>query len=233
VWTGCIYKTQKFQSTLPVGGATVGLFDKDTEKLISIHAPRGGSDFIISVCIFPIFDFNPRSPWGERLICNLPGRCDGDFNPRSPWGERPISLFLTEVATIFQSTLPVGGATLRRRWTSDGCQISIHAPRGGSDLFLRPLVVWQPISIHAPRGGSDFAGVAASAFHGDFNPRSPWGERRPPRLPADGLDHFNPRSPWGERRSRAAGCQGAAAISIHAPRGGSDRIDPIDALIDA
>ena len=34
---------------------------------------------------------------------------------------------------IFQSTLPVGGATCTSRLSKVGIPISIHAPRGGSD----------------------------------------------------------------------------------------------------
>ena len=34
----------EFQSTLPVGGATPDMIDTSTEFIISIHAPRGGSD---------------------------------------------------------------------------------------------------------------------------------------------------------------------------------------------
>ena len=80
------------------------------------------------------------------------------------------------------------------------------------------------ISIHAPRGGSDGQGLCPFPALLDFNPRSPWGERRletgmcfisgtisihAPRggsddkkyiNTADTSDNFNPRSPWGERR---------------------------------
>ena len=46
----CMVRGQRFQSTLPVGGATSGLAGK-----------HDGRDR----------DFNPRSPWGERLLLNL------------------------------------------------------------------------------------------------------------------------------------------------------------------
>ena len=103
--------TQTFQSTLPVGGATRISFFLLMDSNISIHAPRGGSDPVCDrrQCLFP--DFNPRSPWGERLLSHTNSLINYDFNPRSPWGERPPP------TTIF-STLSV---------------ISIHAPRGGSD----------------------------------------------------------------------------------------------------
>ena len=103
----------EFQSTLPVGGATcAGLLGADLD-VISIHAPRGGSDlfsvlFLTSVKTISIHaprggsdkgigterqsrrNFNPRSPWGERLrLHRRQLGLIGYFNPRSPWGERP------------------------------------------------------------------------------------------------------------------------------------------------
>ena len=57
----------------------------------------------------------------------------------------------------------------------------------------------------------------------DFNPRSPHGERR--LCEAHGQYaalYFNPRSPHGERPLTAKGFYFIAAISIHAPRTGSD-----------
>ena len=62
-------------------------------KTISIHAPRGGSDY------FALF-----------LICT-----GFHFNPRSPWGERPIETLTVAMIVAFQSTLPVGGATHQNR----------------------------------------------------------------------------------------------------------------------
>ena len=61
---------------------------------------------------------------------------------------------------------------------------------------------------------------------GDFNPRSPHGER--PRcfsVGAAALSHFNPRSPHGERRLPAPLAALGRAISTHAPRTGSDAGD--------
>ena len=157
-----------FQSTLPVGGAT------------SIPHARGND----------AGDFNPRSPWGERLFpgagpCGLP-----DFNPRSPWGERLAAALSLERLILFQSTFPVGGATLYRFSTKAELDISIHAPRGGSDgaqiLFAGLDDV---ISIHAPRGGSDSATSTA-----------PHGSEISIHAPRGGSDHF---SRWSIPRSTA------------------------------
>ena len=148
----------RFQSTLPVGGATDGNVNGRYAKCISIHAPRGGSDRNTHNLGCKVNDFNPRSPWGERLhrkassflICYFNPRSPwgerppggstvtvskDDFNPRSPWGERPKQFYMADKSLIFQSTLPVGGATVTRQECQKTNDISIHAPRGGSDRF--------------------------------------------------------------------------------------------------
>ncbi len=139
---------------------------------ISIHAPRGGSDRKRPSISFLAFISIHASQivWANRY-----------FNPRSPWGERRGGLSNCMGKPLFQSTLPVGGATRRSLKLYGQTAISIHAPRGGSDAAVsqnaprggsdRRSAAGRPfasISIHAPRGGSD-------SF--DFNPRSPWGER--------------------------------------------------------
>ena len=101
---------------------------------------------------------------------------------------------------VFQSTLPVWGATPvvvcvlwkqrisihAPRVGSDTVNsilegmvnISIHAPRVGSDfLFAFAIHGLRNISIHAPRVGSDVGGATNSQHVKDFNPRSPCGER--------------------------------------------------------
>ena len=124
----------QFQSTLPVGGATTSRFSWARLLSISIHAPRGGSDAIMTIGTQKTTNFNPRSPWGERLygimqiwlkstisihaprggsdITNhIDIRLQKHFNPRSPWGERQQSCDYVCRYVLFQSTLPVGGAT--------------------------------------------------------------------------------------------------------------------------
>ena len=126
-------------------------------------------------------------------------------------------------------------------------EISIHAPRTGSDRRSQASPRWDKahfnprsphgerhafsppdfdpltISIHAPRTGSDGNEHGKSNCHLHFNPRSPHGERRilTRREETPYLD-FNPRSPHGERRLWSPNIPGQIAISIHAPRTGSD-----------
>ena len=145
----------------------------------------------------------------------------------------------------FQSTLPVGGATYQMQGTNNGTVISIHAPRGGSDYNTFAYVSrYMLISIHAPRGGSDDASVQRPEYLGDFNPRSPWGERHSRRLGWAWSSSFQSTLPVGGATNPDAGAVGLGRfqstlpvggatsllplkrmwldISIHAPRGGSD-----------
>ena len=59
------------------------------------------------------------------------------------------------IDTIFQSTLPVRGATSATQAAQAEFEISIHAPREGSDMHKALDYAAQVISIHAPREGSD------------------------------------------------------------------------------
>ena len=91
--------------------------------------------------------FNPRSPYGERRKLIAFALMIAYFNPRSPYGERLIAEASPCNQFIFQSTLPVRGATCWLFVRFLGFAISIHAPRTGSDsknsqkvtLFLRQL----------------------------------------------------------------------------------------------
>ena len=56
-------------------------------------------------------DFNPRSPYGERLKPYFENYFSGDFNPRSPYGERLTNSKRNLARRKFQSTLPLRGAT--------------------------------------------------------------------------------------------------------------------------
>ena len=62
----------QFQSTLPLRGATAADFDLACGSLISIHAPLTGSDCFVVDEAARTCDFNPRSPYGERLSALWP-----------------------------------------------------------------------------------------------------------------------------------------------------------------
>ena len=125
---------------------------------------------------------------------------------------------------LFQSTLPVWGATALGKPAGDVLHISIHAPRVGSDRPA-PRKNAHPcrISIHAPRVGSDAVSVAASITPAYFNPRSPCGERRGQHVDGRRGDRISIHAPR-VGSDHTVGCQAfpRTIISIHAPRVGSD-----------
>ena len=188
----------RFQSTLPAWGATLFRPPVIVRRLISIHAPRVGSDFGVG-----------DDAQAVRISIHAP-RVGSDCGRHGPFVPQ----------TIFQSTLPAWGAT------------PVATVHDGL------------ISIHAPRVGSDFAGEAKPRAYRHFNPRSPRGERPGYASPMSYSRHFNPRSPRGERPPRRWECpcrycyfnprsprgerpvlraaHAEMAISIHAPRVGSD-----------
>ena len=93
--------------------------------------------------------------WGLGLKCV--GALGIILKPRPRWGAPPPPISITEEDhNIFQSTLPVRGATDLLVQTSKALSISIHAPREGSDaLDAAADADADNISIHAPREGSD------------------------------------------------------------------------------
>ena len=172
---GCV---EQFQSTLPVWGATqCGQHQRDTTG-ISIHAPRVGSDQPGRSTPSTIFVFQSTLPvWGatkdgvkviqvQRISIHAPrvgsdpgsGQerlVESDFNPRSPCGERPDKIDQISGRNLFQSTLPVWGATKDCRYYQD------------AKVFQSTLPVW----------GATWKGRRLTWKRANFNPRSPCGER--------------------------------------------------------
>ena len=102
----------QFQPTLPARGATAS-------KVKAVHAgtfqptlPARGATYNALHTDSAEYNFNPRSPHGERPIDVQGGAWVKYFNPRSPHGER-----LEENEELFNFY-----------------RISTHAPRTGSDL---------------------------------------------------------------------------------------------------
>ena len=159
----------------------MGKAKQEAEQDISTHAPRAGSDAILTGSAQTGAYFNPRSPCGERLV----------------------EAFIIYTHFKFQPTHPVRGATSLIRARFGVVVISTHAPRAGSDsidsLYNSFFVYFNPRSPCGERPQQ-----ATRLFHPDnFNPRSPCGERlvRPQQVQPN--PYFNPRSPCGERPSAA------------------------------
>ena len=147
---------------------------------ISIHAPHAGSDE------------NPTETPTEPQ----------NFNPRSPCGERPEAQQTLYANMIFQSTLPMRGATDKSFFIIS--QINNFNPR--SPCGERPK----------------FSEVENEPY--DFNPRSPCGERHPrhDRREAVGVISIHAPHAGSDRVVQIVDGR-REIISIHAPHAGSDR----------
>ena len=147
---------QTFQSTLPARGATLLTRQSAGASVISIHAPRTGSDL------------PPSSAWNPNNL----------FQSTLPARGATTSRMRKNCYFLFQSTLPARGATRQMADVPQLQGISIHAPRTGSDFWKTQRRNWRKnfnprsphgerrssdstlplasrISIHAPRTGSD------------------------------------------------------------------------------
>ena len=174
----------------------------EMDSTISIHAPREGGDAAHGQSCAYLFNFNPRPPRGGRHLVGLVGKASSIFQSTPParGATMRVSIFLTP--SRFQSTPPARGATFSR--------------------YKFPHLLM--ISIHAPREGGDTNSISIEMCCSDFNPRPPRGGRPPLLRHSGGDTYFNPRPPRGGRlRIVGVPCV-RFGISIHAPREGGDRI---------
>ena len=106
-----VFQQRQFQSTLPVWGATRSKILELRKIIISIHAPRVGSDIDYRKFVAEYTDFNPRSPCGER--------------PQNHGGNGRISKISIHAPRV--------GSDMPASTAANLTKISIHAPRVGSD----------------------------------------------------------------------------------------------------
>ena len=119
---------------------------------------------------------------------------------------------------VFQSTLPMRGATQMRLEDAISAGISIHAPHAGSDAPRRARFhAPSNFNPRSPCGERQIYRRGGGRISTYFTPRSPCGER-PRRWRTVHADiYFNPRSPCGERRWQKKGAQANGAV-ISTPR---------------
>ena len=110
------------------------------QKIISIHAPREGSDLDGAAASAPVVISIHAPREGSDLFAWSDPWGGGEFQSTLPVrGATPT--IARCIATIeFQSTLPVRGATYLFRGWDVYCTISIHAPREGSDTKCYPFI---------------------------------------------------------------------------------------------
>ena len=229
--TLCVHPPEKevmgFQSTLPVRGATgAECHGSGHRRTISIHAPREGSDGTLSPFSYIAIAISIHAPRegsdlnmevkkmtdyisihapreGSDSRASAPIRGGVAFQSTLPVRGATFADILGDINEIFQSTLPVRGATCRnRRAKLLHFHISIHAPREGSDSPLDLLIVW----LNQFQSTLPVRGATCGSLQIATNPK-PFQST----LPVRGATGFANRPL----------CQ-TCAISIHAPREGSD-----------
>ncbi len=192
--------SSKFRSTLPLRGATAFADVSACCVDISIHAPLAGSDSMSASLRAYCQNFDPRSPCGERLKRRIGRPLRPTISIHAPLAGSDVGIGMIEITSIAISIhAPLAGSDrIRLNWTVKPV-ISIHAPLAGSDWQFIYLRRTAEISIHAPLAGSDYAtppnpSLADISIHaplagsdpmlplrrgdvGDFDPRSPCGER--------------------------------------------------------
>ena len=126
-------------------------------NVVSIHALREESDPVTLRLTKRSKNFNPHSPCGERLLSRLQLVWLGLFQSTLPLrGATPSRKRSTSTPSGFQSTLPLRGATMHDLAVGiDVGRISIHTPLAGSDIFAAVCFAVNLISIHTPLAGSD------------------------------------------------------------------------------
>ena len=104
--------------------------------------------------------------------------CLHDFNPRSPCGERLFRRIRARPVCVFQSTLPLRGATSLSTSLLFFLVFQSTLPLRGATIHHHLRAAIRQISIHAPLAGSDPSMALSPTRNRNFNPRSPCGERR-------------------------------------------------------
>ena len=183
-------------------GATILVILLFSRDIISTHAPRAGSDVprwfirgdgMVFQPTLPVrgatltgrrynpynYDFNPRSPCGERLLQEAIETFSCEISTHAPRaGSDPFFDYIRILSYYFNPRSPCGERRPSFSLVVSCWKISTHAPRAGSDpseahdvswsaIFQPTLPVrgatgiryWQvgdpSISTHAPRAGSD------------------------------------------------------------------------------
>ena len=116
----------------PTKGATCTSRTIPSHQSVSIHAPTKGATGSI-----------PDGSAGHIR-----------FNPRSHEGSDPLPDALSQLLSLFQSTLPRRERQETVRAIEPVDIVSIHAPTKGATLYRWRTVLYKIVSIHAPTKGA-------------------------------------------------------------------------------
>ena len=196
--------------------------DSRFEQVISIHTPLAGSDeyTLSSSSTEPISIHTPLAGSDAHEVTYLVVVVISIHTPLA--GSDP-AVWVSIIATLlFQSTLPLRGATHRTAIALGRNHISIHTPLAGSDSLMPSCIIaWLFQSTLPLRGAThtERNGSLLTLFQSTLPLRG-----ATVALRRDGViqEHFNPHSPCGERLQQILDKANALLISIHTPLAGSD-----------
>ena len=172
----CIYSLISIHA--PRVGSDRRLRIKEVFSNISIHAPRVGSDTTLSILLRTTLISIHAPRVGSDGYGTFLRESPTNFNPRSPCGERPTSSgFASAHPSYFNPRSPCGERLWLVKSNGGGAQFQSTLPVWGATYFLNKSDLPVKISIHAPRVGSDERILRTRYAQLDFNPRSPCGER--------------------------------------------------------
>ena len=181
----------RFQFTHPGRGATICKSRLSDIVEVSIHAPREGCDYAAlqcyRACVVSIHAPREGCDYRSYSPCL---RLSG-FNSRTPGGVRRFDTLKYSFRCMFQFTHPGRGATPVELLSTEGVQVSIHAPREGCDSSAFELSKTKlqfqfthpgrgatsgsvfstdsvTVSIHAPREGCDLHKVGKYVLRDEF-----------------------------------------------------------------
>ena len=220
---------REFQPTLPHGERHNKHRHSDGQFRFQPTLPHGERHAPIAAHKL-LKDFNPRSRTGSDCACCLAPLIVFRFQPTLPHGERLMFDGKYPFAYIkFQPTLPHGERPDSAIMYPCGVSISTHAPaRGATCSAPSPnfLGDFNPRSPHGERRLSDNSARGQQ----DFNPRSPHGERPGVSGNRQDTEHFNPRFPHGERRGQCEYCGSVQTFQSTLPARGATQ-KPILSLV--
>ena len=111
---------------------------------ISIHAPLTGRDSRATGLTTVMIDFNPRAPYGARLLIVILTGLDVDFNPRAPYGARPLVSYPIFNQKYFNPRAPYGAR--QQKYAKN----SVHFCDDRQNIrYFRPYTACQSVPANA------------------------------------------------------------------------------------
>ena len=151
--TGC---SHFFRTTIPEWGATRKAIQGTMRAIISIHAPRVGSDTHPTMWAASICDFYPRSPRGERPAARVNANLSQDISIHAPRvGSDGTVTVGAGLSGAFLSTLPAWGATATPAITTARTKnFYPRSPRGERPFGLRAVTAVSQFLSTLPAWGA-------------------------------------------------------------------------------